>query len=79
MAMSPLADNVVVWCDRGTTNAGIVDDRGSGTFARENDLWYHVDGAYARRVVLTFPTPLFSGMRHADSFIVDPHKWLYAR
>ena len=48
MANDPLADNVVgVVATAGTTNAGIVDDlEGLGTFARENDLWFHVDGAY---------------------------------
>ena len=31
----------------GTTNAGIVDDlEGLGRYAREHDLWFHVDGAY---------------------------------
>jgi aromatic-L-amino-acid decarboxylase len=81
MANDPLADNVVgVVATAGTTNAGIVDDlEGLGTFARENDLWFHVDGAYGGAALFS-PSQrhLFAGIRHADTFIVDPHKWLYA-
>ncbi|HEV2427459.1 MAG TPA: pyridoxal-dependent decarboxylase [Acidimicrobiales bacterium] len=64
----------------GTTNAGIVDDlEGIGALARERDLWYHVDGAYGGAAMFS-PTQshLFAGLRHADSFVVDPHKWLLA-
>ncbi len=69
---------IVATC--GTTNAGIVDDlEGLGTYCRENDLWFHVDGAYGGAAMFsTSETPLIRGLRHADSFIVDPHKWLYA-
>jgi glutamate/tyrosine decarboxylase-like PLP-dependent enzyme len=69
---------VVATC--GTTNAGIIDDlEGLGQFCRENDLWYHIDGAYGGAAMLS-PTyrDQVSGLRHADSFIVDPHKWLFA-
>ena len=81
MANDPLADNVIgVVATAGTTNAGIVDDlEGLGTFARENDLWFHVDGAYGGAGLFSHThRDLFAGLRHADSFIVDPHKWLYA-
>jgi glutamate/tyrosine decarboxylase-like PLP-dependent enzyme len=64
----------------GTTNAGIVDDlEGLGSFAREQDIWFHVDGAYGGAAMFS-PTHrhLLEGIRHADSFIVDPHKWLFA-
>ncbi|MDP3209492.1 MAG: pyridoxal-dependent decarboxylase, partial [Rhodoglobus sp.] len=41
--------------------------------------WMHVDGAYGG-AGLAAPSvrPLFSGIERADSFIVDPHKWLFA-
>ncbi len=77
----PAAHNVVgVVATAGTTNAGIVDDlEGLGAYARERDLWFHVDGAYGGAGVLsTSHRHLFAGLRHADSFIVDPHKWLFA-
>ncbi len=64
----------------GTTNAGIVDDlAGIAEVAREMGWWYHVDGAYGG-AGLAAPSvrPLFAGVEHADSFIVDPHKWLFA-
>jgi glutamate/tyrosine decarboxylase-like PLP-dependent enzyme len=64
----------------GTTNLGIVDDiAGVAEVARENNLWLHVDGAYGG-AGLAAPSVahLFRGIEHADSFIVDPHKWLFA-
>ncbi len=71
---------VAVIATAGTTNAGIVDDlEGIGAFARERDLWFHVDAAYGGAAMFsTSRSHLFEGMRHADSFIVDPHKWLFA-
>ena len=81
LAKDPHPENVIgVVATAGTTNAGIIDDiEGLGTFARENGLWFHVDGAYGGAALLS-PTHrhLFEGIRHADSFVVDPHKWLFA-
>ena len=64
----------------GTTNFGIVDDLDSvGQAAKAAGLWFHVDGAYGLAGMLAPSTkPLFKGLDRADSFIVDPHKWLYA-
>jgi glutamate/tyrosine decarboxylase-like PLP-dependent enzyme len=41
--------------------------------------WLHVDGAYGG-AGLAAPSVrhLFDGIERADSFIVDPHKWLFA-
>jgi glutamate/tyrosine decarboxylase-like PLP-dependent enzyme len=64
----------------GTTNLGVVDDiAGVAEVARENGWWLHVDGAYGG-AGLAAPSvrELFAGVEHADSFIVDPHKWLFA-
>ncbi|HST50214.1 pyridoxal phosphate-dependent decarboxylase family protein [Jatrophihabitans sp.] len=64
----------------GTTNSGVVDDlAGIAEVARERDWWFHVDGAYGG-AGLAAPSVrgLFAGVEHADSFIVDPHKWLFA-
>jgi aromatic-L-amino-acid/L-tryptophan decarboxylase len=71
---------VAVAATAGTTNAGIVDDlEGIGEVARARGLWFHVDAAYGGAAMLgRTRRHLFSGLRHADSFIVDPHKWLYA-
>jgi glutamate/tyrosine decarboxylase-like PLP-dependent enzyme len=64
----------------GTTNLGIVDDiAGVAEVAHENGWWLHVDGAYGG-AGLAAPSVahLFRGVERADSFIVDPHKWLFA-
>ncbi len=64
----------------GTTNFGIVDELESiGAVANERGIWFHVDGAYGLAGMLADATrPLFAGVERADSFIVDPHKWLFA-
>jgi glutamate/tyrosine decarboxylase-like PLP-dependent enzyme len=64
----------------GTTNFGIVDDlRGIGELAQANKIWYHIDGAYGLAGILSPKyRNLFDGSELADSFIVDPHKWLFA-
>ena len=64
----------------GTTNAGIVDDLSGVADACERaGVWLHVDGAYGGAALVSPRTrPLFTGIERADSFIVDPHKWLFA-
>jgi aromatic-L-amino-acid/L-tryptophan decarboxylase len=64
----------------GTTNAGIVDDlAGIAEVAREADLWFHVDGAYGGAGLFAPSVRAkYDGIEHADSFVVDPHKWLFA-
>ncbi len=64
----------------GSTNLGIVDDLATlADCARDRNIWFHVDGAYGL-AGLCAPSVvhLFNGVEHADSFIVDPHKWLFA-
>ena len=64
----------------GTTNAGIIDDlAGVAAVAREYQLWFHVDGAYGGAGLFA-PTvkSRYDGIQDADSFVVDPHKWLFA-
>jgi len=64
----------------GTTNLGIIDNlKTVAAAAKERGIWFHVDGAYGL-AALCAPSvrPLFDGIELADSFIVDPHKWLFA-
>jgi len=64
----------------GTTNSGVIDELdGAADVASENGWWLHVDGAYGA-AALCSPTarPKFAGIERCDSFIVDPHKWLFA-
>ncbi|RAG83421.1 aspartate aminotransferase family protein [Streptacidiphilus pinicola] len=64
----------------GTTNAGLVDDlAGLAQVAREHGLWFHVDAAYGGAGL--FAPSLrekYRGIEHADSLVIDPHKWLFA-
>lgn len=64
----------------GTTNFGIVDRLEEiGKVANENNIWFHVDGAYGLAGILSPESKhLYKGVERADSFIVDPHKWLFA-
>ncbi len=64
----------------GTTNAGIIDDlAGAGAVARDLGAWFHVDGAYGGAGLFAPSVrDRYAGIEHADSFIVDPHKWLFA-
>jgi L-2,4-diaminobutyrate decarboxylase len=64
----------------GSTNAGVVDDLdGIAEICRERGLWFHVDGAYGGAGLLAPSVrSRFDGIENADSFIVDPHKFLFA-
>jgi len=73
------ANIAAVVCTSGTTNAGIVDDlAGVGALARDRGWWFHVDGAYGGSGIFA-PSlkPKYKGLEQADSFILDPHKWLF--
>jgi L-2,4-diaminobutyrate decarboxylase len=64
----------------GATNAGTIDDlEGVADVCERQGLWMHVDGAYGGGALLS-PSArgYFAGIERADSFIVDPHKWLFA-
>ena len=64
----------------GTTNLGTIDDlAGVAAACAEHETWLHVDGAYGL-AALCAPSarPRFAGLEGADSFIVDPHKWLFS-
>jgi L-2,4-diaminobutyrate decarboxylase len=64
----------------GSTNAGVVDDLAAvADVCRERDVWLHVDGAYGGAALLApSARDRFRGIERADSFIVDPHKLLFA-
>ncbi len=73
-------DIFAVVASAGTTNAGLVDDlAGAAAACAERGAWLHVDGAYGG-AALAAPSVRgrFAGVELADSFIVDPHKWLFA-
>lgn len=69
---------VAVVAVAGTTDTGSVDPIADVVAAaRRFGSWVHVDGAYGL-VANAAPrlAPLFRGVMDADSWIVDPHKWL---
>jgi aromatic-L-amino-acid decarboxylase len=62
----------------GTTDMGTVDPiRDVVDVARARGCWVHIDGAYGL-VANASPelAPRFDGSADADSWIIDPHKWL---
>jgi glutamate/tyrosine decarboxylase-like PLP-dependent enzyme len=72
-------DIVAVVATAGATNNGAVDDlAGVAAVCGDRGIWLHVDGAYGGAALLSsHARHLFAGVERADSFIVDPHKWLY--
>ena len=45
---------------------------------RKHDVWLHVDAAYAGpAAILPEFRSLLDGVEHADSLVVNPHKWLF--
>jgi len=79
-ADSDRASLAAVVATAGTTNAGIIDDlAGTAEAARDHGLWFHVDGAYGGAGLFAPSVRrAFDGVEHADSFVLDPHKWLFA-
>jgi aromatic-L-amino-acid/L-tryptophan decarboxylase len=79
-AIGSRRDVGVVVAAGGSTNAGVIDELdGCADVAEQCDAWLHVDGAYGlAAMLLPELAPRFAGIGRADSFIVDPHKWLFA-
>jgi aromatic-L-amino-acid decarboxylase len=71
---------MAIVANAGTTNTGAIDPlQAIGEVAVENDIWFHVDGAYGLPGILDENIcHLYQGLEMADSVIVDPHKWLGA-
>ena len=65
----------------GTVNSAAIDDLAAiGQICREEDLWFHVDGAFGAMAILSDPfRSTLSGIEHADSIAFDFHKWLHVQ
>ncbi len=63
----------------GTTDTGAVDPLPDLVdFAREEDMWFHVDAAYGGAFMLTERgRRILRGISEADSITLDPHKGLF--
>jgi aromatic-L-amino-acid decarboxylase len=64
----------------GSVSTGAIDNLPEiAKICREEDLWFHVDGAYGGfAAMLPDTSPDLRALSEADSVVVDPHKWLYA-
>ena len=76
----PNRDICAIVATAGTTNLGIIDEIPTiASVANNHKIWLHIDGAYGLAGLANEETrKLFAGIEKADSFIVDPHKWLFA-
>ncbi|MGA7071163.1 pyridoxal phosphate-dependent decarboxylase family protein [Bradyrhizobium sp.] len=61
----------------GTVDVGAIDDlAGLSALCREEQLWFHVDGAYGALGMLSPAiAPHLAGLETADSVALDFHKW----
>jgi glutamate/tyrosine decarboxylase-like PLP-dependent enzyme len=61
----------------GTVDIGAIDDlEALSALCREQQLWFHVDGAYGALGILSPAlAPRLAGLEHADSIALDFHKW----
>ncbi len=91
MLVAPLRDRITHDREAGAVPLLVVGTAGSvstgaidpleeiAALCREEDVWFHVDGAYgAPAAALPDAPPQLKGLGLADSVAVDPHKWLYA-
>lgn len=62
----------------GTVNTGAIDDLAAlASVCREQNLWFHVDGAFGALTVLAADLRnRIAGIEQADSLAFDFHKWL---
>ena len=63
----------------GTINTGATDDLPAlAQICREENLWFHVDGAYGALARLSPELrSIVTGIEDADSLAFDLHKWMY--
>lgn len=91
-AMDPQALKAAIVADReagivpacivasfGATGLGSIDPLGPiAAIAREEGIHLHVDGAWAgSALIVPEVRALAEGLEHADSFVFNPHKWLF--
>jgi aromatic-L-amino-acid/L-tryptophan decarboxylase len=67
----------LVVASAGTVDIGAIDDlRALAALCREEQLWFHVDGAFGALGILSAAlAPRLAGIEQADSIALDFHKW----
>ncbi|PYR35127.1 MAG: amino acid decarboxylase [Acidobacteria bacterium] len=70
---------IAVVATAGTTNTGAIDDlQAIAAVCRRHDVWMHVDAAYGGPAILSDRYgSAIAALAHADSAVVDPHKWMF--
>jgi aromatic-L-amino-acid/L-tryptophan decarboxylase len=65
----------------GTTAVGAIDPIAAvGRIANQYGLWHHIDAAYlGTGLMLDEFTHLRNGLDGADSFVFNPHKWMFVQ
>ena len=73
------ATPICVVASLGTTGVGAMDPLGAiGEVCRRHGVWLHVDAAWAgTALILPEQRHLLDGIEHVDSFVFNPHKWLF--
>jgi len=63
----------------GTTSTASIDPVPAiAEICRKHDVWLHVDAAYGGPMaILPEGRLVFDGVEHADSVVINPHKWLF--
>jgi glutamate/tyrosine decarboxylase-like PLP-dependent enzyme len=69
-----------VMATAGATNTGLIDElQDIAEVCESRGLWLHVDAAYGGAAMASSAARhKFDGIERADSFVVDPHKWLFS-
>jgi len=70
---------VCVVATMGTTSTTAIDPlREIGEVCKKYDVWLHVDAAYAgTALILPEYRWMLEGIENADSFVFNPHKWMF--
>ena len=70
---------VAVVAALGSTGSGAIDPLGSiGTLCTRHGIWLHVDAAWAgSALILPEHRAMLAGIESIDSFVFNPHKWLF--
>ncbi|MEL6822198.1 MAG: pyridoxal-dependent decarboxylase, partial [Calditrichota bacterium] len=68
---------VVAAC--GTTGSTAIDPlEPIGEICKKEKVWFHVDAAYAgTAAMLPEKRWILNGVEHADSYVFNPHKWMF--